>query len=482
MTVISQILYHSKQNPHKAALITDCGLTITYKELILNISKYAFYLDSRGIVTGDNVVLSATKEVEFVFLYFAIHLLGARAVIVDPESNKQRLNYIIDQTKPSLVFGFGINEMNFISYNQIIVTEIISDIERLVLSIKNTSICDILFTTGTTGNPKGVNLTQSNIMHAVININTYIGTNENDIEALVLPICHSFGLGRLRCVLAQGATLIMLGSFANLKLFFDCLQKYQVTGLGMVPSMWNYIYKFSGKRITQYSSRIRYIEIGSAAMDLNSKKILSDLFPNVRICMHYGLSEASRSAFMEFHEDVLHLDSIGKPAPNVEIEFFSESGEKLPIGFEGELCVKGEHVMCSYFDEVDNINTYYGNYFRTGDWGLKDNERYCYLVGRKKELINVGGKKVSPVEIEECINKMDEVIDNICIGIQDVNGILGEVVKTFVKKKSGSKLDSLQIKSFVRNNLETYKTPSFVEFVDKLPITKSGKKQRLLLH
>ena len=138
--------------------------------------------------------------------------------------------------------------------------------------------------------------------------------------------------------------------------------------------------------------------------------------------------------------------------------------------------------MCSYFDEVDNINTYYGNYFRTGDWGLKDNEGYCYLVGRKKELINVGGKKVSPVEIEECINKMDEVIDNICIGIQDVNGILGEVVKTFVKKKSGSMLDSLQIKSFVRNNLETYKTPSFVEFVDKLPITKSGKKQRLLLH
>jgi len=482
MTIISQILYYSGRTPQKPALITDDGKIITYAQLICDIRRFAFFLQSRGIAKGSNIMLSATKEAEFVGLYFAAHILGIQVVIVDAESNKQRLNYIKTQTKPLLAFGFDINEIDSMSYNQVDNVEMITDVEELVSKIENDNVCDVLFTTGTTGNPKGVKLTQDNIMQAAININTYIGTNEHDVEVLALPICHSFGLGRLRCVLSQGATLVLLGSFANLRSFFECLQKYQVTGFGMVPSIWNYICKFSGKRITQYATHIRYIEIGSAPMEIENKKKLSDLFPNARVCMHYGLTEASRSSFIEFHKDALYLNSIGRAAPNVEIDFFDENGLKLPVGIEGELCVKGQHVMRSYYADEDNKDIYYGDYFRTGDWGMKNDEGYCYLVGRKKELINVGGKKVSPVEIEECINRLDDVIDNICIGIADSNGILGEVVKAFVIKEVGSDLSSMQIKSFVRKNLETYKIPALIEFVTELPITKSGKKQRLLLY
>lgn len=480
MMIVSSILHYSRLFPEKPALITDVGTTITYGQLVSNIGRACFFLQSKGVLPGSNVLLSATKEPEFVFFYLATHLLKGRAVIVDPESNKQRLDYIINKVDPVLILGFDKDLVSLYHQFEGVRDEV--DVEALATGINGEDICDILFTTGTTGAPKGVLLTQNNILNATININTFIGTDEDDLEVLALPLCHSFGLGRLRCVLSMGATLVLLGSFANLKHFFECLKTYKATGFGMVPSVWNYIKRLSGDRITQYASHLRYIEIGSAPMDVEDKRYLCKLFPDTRICMHYGLTEASRSSFIEFHRDCLHLDSIGLPSPNVQVKFFSGDGRMLPFGEEGELCIAGKHVMRSYLLKDDNPNAFYGDYFRTGDWGMMDENGFLYLLGRKKELINTGGKKVAPIEVESCINQMDGVLDCICIGIPDPNKILGEVIKCFVKPENGASfLNAASIKEHVRKELESYKVPFYVEFVEELPITKSGKKQRLLL-
>lgn len=468
---------NSLKFPDKIAVICD-GKQISYAELWQNILRTACFLSVSGLRQGDYIALSARKEVEFLYVYFASHCLGVVNVVVDAEANSTKLAYIMDLLKPKVVFGFQYLSICSLDYASLDLS--VDHKWPAPVNLSQEGIADVLFTTGTTGLPKGVQLSHYNIFSAVCNINGFIGNTANDVEVLGLPLCHSFGLGRLRCVLVLGATIVLLGNFANLKLLFATIEKYKVTGLGMVPSMWAYIRKYSGTRIAQYTQQIHYIEIGSAPMSLEMKKELCLLFPNTRICMHYGLTEASRSAFMEFHQCPDNLATIGRPvADEVDIKIFDENGLEVEDNSEGELCIKGNMVMKRYYLEQDNQGAYWGEYFRTGDYGYKDEQGFFYLISRKKELINVGGKKVSPIEIEEAVCRLG-IKDCICVGIPDVQSVLGEVPKVYILKE-GCKLSFSEIQKALENQLENYMVPRQYEWIDEIPVTVSGKKQRLLL-
>lgn len=470
--LLKALYQHSLDKADKVAIISKKS-SVTYCLLWKNILGTARFLQTLDLKKGDKILLSALKETEFVYVYFASHLLGLVNVIIDPTSNEERKKYIIDTIKPKVIFGLK----DGLSYS-----EICPQGEPCVIdTVSIQDVAEILFTTGTTGKPKGVLLSHANIAGSAKNINDYIGNDAKDIEVLGLPICHSFGLGRLRCNMLQGATFILLGSFANLKLFFNTVEQYQVTGFGMVPAVWEYIKKLSGNLIGKYANQIRYIEIGSAAMSLEDKEALLNLFPNTRICMHYGLTEASRSLFMEFHQNKSDLSTIGIPVtPDVDVQVFSDEGNVLPAGEQGELCVKGNMVMKSYLLEEDNKDAFWGEYFRTGDLGYKSKAGNFYLISRKKEMINVGGKKVSPIEIEEAILALGNISDCICVAIKDPKGLVGEVPKVYILQ-SGTTVSLDEIKSDLAKNIESYKMPVEFEWIDKIPMTSSGKKQRLFL-
>ena len=269
---------------------------------------------------------------------------------------------------------------------------------------------------------------------------------------------------------------MLLGNFANVRQFFKAIEQYHGTVFRVVPAAWAYIRKISGKRIEKYASQIKYIEIGSASMPLATKKEMLEMFPNTRICMHYGLTEASRNCFIEFH-DTEHIESIGKPVcDKVDIKFFSEDGKEVPTGQRGELCVKGNIVLAHYLEKSDNDAAYYGDYFRTGDIGYKGDDGYLYLLGREKELINVGGKKVSPMEVEEAICSLG-VGDCICVPMKDPDGIMGELVKCLVLQGS-TQLSFSEIAEKLQGKLEAYKRPYQYEWISEIPKTSSGKKQR----
>ena len=349
-------------------------------------------------------------------------------------------------------------------------------------SIKRTelfpdNICEILFTTGTTDKPKGVCLSYNNVFGSVTNINGYIGNSKSDIEIIGLPICHSFGLGRLRCNLINGQTVVLLENFANVGSFLSCIEKYNVTGFGIVPAAWAYVMKMGGRAISQYSDQIKYIEIGSASMPHEVKLEMLRMFPNTRICMHYGSTEASRSCFMEFHDEK-HLDSIGLPvSEKVDIKIFDSSGFEVPIGVSGEICIKGNMVMPHYLSDKGHCDSFWGEYFRTGDTGYKSGDGYYYLLGRTKEIINVGGKKISPSEVEDVICSLG-VGDCLCVPMEDPEGIMGEVVKCYVLRNSTTlTFDEIALK--LVDKLETYKRPVEYEWIDEIPCTPSGKKQRM---
>lgn len=477
-TIEEQIFDHVQNTPDKVALISG-DTEITYSQLwdyclcAAEKLKQDYHLKK-----GDRVILSAAGNIEFVYAYFGVHIAGGICVPIDPDTNQTRFEYIEKSTTPVCVMGL----LHNVKKETIPFTDVVNGTSKATyIAPEQGLVADILFTTGTTGAPKGVALSYNNLSAAARNINAFIGNTSSDVELLALPVSHSFGLGRLRCSLSKGATVVMLGTFANVKKFFKEMARCQVTMFAMVPASWGFIKKMSGKYIGKFADQLKFIEIGSSFMPVEDKELLMSLLPNTRICMHYGSTEASRSAFMEFHTYKDNLLSIGKASPNVEIKIFTSQGTPAALGEEGEVCVKGEHVTCSYWNETPErfASDFYDGYFRTGDCGTMDAEGNIYLKSRIKEMINVGGKKVSPMEVEDILNTIPGIKESACIGIPDPGIVLGEVVKAFIV--ADDNLSDEEIMQQLRPQLEVYKLPVEIERINAIPKTGSGKIQRLSL-
>ncbi len=481
MTIENKILYNSALQPNHIALITDIQ-QVTYAKLWERCMLAATTIKRNyGLKNGDRIILAASANIDFIYAYFGIHIAGGICVPIDPDTNQTRYELILESTKPVCTMGI----LHKVKDHPIVpFSDILADCDQIEAYHEPNpeQIADILFTTGTTGAPKGVALNYRNLTAAALNINTFIKNTADDVELLSLPVSHSFGLGRVRCVLSMGGTLVLLGSFANMKRFFSQIEQYHCTGFGMVPASWGYIKKMSGRKIGQFADQLRYIEIGSSFMSIDDKELLCELLPNTRICMHYGLTEASRSAFMEFHSEHDRLDTAGKASPNVDIAIFDHEGKMQPVGTEGEVCVKGDHVTCSYWNETKErfAKDFFDGYFRTGDCGYLDNDGYIHLKSRIKEMINVGGKKVSPMEVEDVLKTIPGIEDCACVAMPDPEGVLGEVVKAFIVCHD-EKLTNSTIIETLRPKLEVYKLPVDIQRINEIPKTASGKVQRLKL-
>jgi len=478
-SIEGQIWKWATSQPDKLA-VKSGKKSATYLQLCERILAAADYFKNQlSQNEGNVVILAAGKQIEFVYAYFGAHLASLKVVPIDAATNPTRLDFIVKQTHANLLVGFDASEQDIKKASLKEFADLTTDFSIPSFPDGN-SIADVLFTTGTTGKPKGVPLTFDNEAAAARNINEFIANTQDDVELLALPVSHSFGLGRVRCCLSKGATLILLGSFANVKKIYRTMEEDHVTGFTMVPASWRYLKKLTGDKLGDYKEQLKYIEMGSAFFSKDEKKELADLLPQTRVCMHYGLTEASRSAFMEFHEDADFLDSVGKASPHTDIKVMDENGKELAENQEGEICVKGEHVTHGYLDLPIN-DSFFGGYFRTGDWGYKTKEGYIYLISRKKELINVGGKKVSPIEVEEQLFKIPGIDDCACIGVPDEEGVLGEVVKAFIVKAKDCEITFDDIKNQLNGKLESYKLPVHYQWIDEIPKTQNGKIQRGLL-
>lgn len=477
--LLEAIFNHAKNSRDKVAVYSVSGEPITYGKLWVGIRQAADFLTQKGVKKDDRVMISAQKEVEFIYFYFGAHLIGAVNVVVDASNSASHLEYIASVVKPVLAIGLALPSLDSVGYKEISLGDFNPHFFPVSLAgLSPESPAEVMFTSGTTGNPKGVVLSHFNIFSSASNINGFIGNTADDVEFLGLPICHSFGLGRLRCNFLLGATVVLHNGFANLKSVFEAFEKYKVTGFGMVPAVFSYIKKFSGNRIGRFAGQIKYIEIGSAAMSLNDKILLCQLFPDTRICMHYGLTEASRAVFMEFHENKKNLSVTGKAVNDkVSIRIFDEDGNDVTGVRRGEIGIKGNMVTSSYYLPEDNEGCFIDGYFLTGDFGEIDNKGNVRLEGRTKEMINVGGKKVSPVEVEDYLTRLG-VGECMCVAAPDPDGILGEVPKVLLVKGTFD-IDITRLREQLAEMLPAYKLPRFYEVVDSIPKTESGKKKRL---
>jgi len=212
------------------------------------------------------------------------------------------------------------------------------------------------------------------------------------------------------------------------------------------------------------------------------KERLLQFFPHARICMHYGLTEASRSTFLDFDADRLRLNSVGKASPNVQVEIRDPEGQPLPVGTPGEVVVRGAHVTPGYIGDPEltaRVVTARG--IRTGDLAWMDEQGYLHLNGRLDDQINVGGIKVSPSELEEPLRAAYPGLELCVLGVPDPQMLLGEVPAVVYIGRPGAELDLVRVRASLAGQLDPRKLPQQVVAVDAIPKTPNGKIQRAVL-
>ena len=478
-SIVGRVLQHAEASPDALALIVR-ERRVSYRELAEQVLGVAARLSESGLTSEERVILPASNSLHFVTSYLAVHACGAVAVPVDPAAPKARLEFIRERVAARLLLTPAEQKAALGAAE-----EGAPDAGALAAGLKGPrpdAIADIMFTSGTTGAPKGVMLGHAGLCRAATHINAVVGTRQDDTEVLALPLAHSFGLGSLRCLLWAGACGVLVEGFAFPGQIFDALERHRATGFRSVPAGMATLFRLSQDKLGDLAHQLRYLEFGSAPMPLEDKQRLMRLLPRTRLCMHYGLTEATRSVYTEFQSEAEHLHAIGRPAPGVEVRIADEHGDGMPVNEAGEIWIRGPHVMQGYWqDRERSAAALVNGWLRTGDFGHSDEQGRLYLTGRRSDMINVGGRKLSPIEVEEALRSHPAVRDCACIGIPDPDGLAGEAVAVVVVLEPDAVPEEKPLRNHLRATLEPYKIPTKWVFGDTLPYTANGKVQRHIL-
>ena len=500
------IKYFAKMYPDQCAIIYK-DKSFSYAKIWNRILLIANWLSNR-ISKSSRIVICLENRLETVYSLYAISAAGLISVPLEQGIHEKNLLYILNDCDVETVITSKtqLNKFNRIKdkvnlkniilcgsdqiscsgnlstffFNDIFENSTIKTPLNLRYHRATDTVC-ILYTTGTTGPKKGVMLSHQNLLSATKNINQFIQIGSWAVESLPMPLSHSFGFARLRCVLDVGGTVILENGLLRPERVLNNMRLHKANAISTVPAGFSILLDYYKEEFEEIGPQIRYIEIGSAFMRQNHKDMLMKLCPKARICMHYGLTEASRSTFIEFHPEKDKLRTVGKPSPNVGIKIIDEDGNTLGVNETGEIMVKGGMVMKGYWNKEEMTNVCLTDgWLHTSDLGMIDSDGYVHLLGRKDEIINIGGLKVAPGEVEEVLLKNDGIVEVAVVGLKSTDGISDKTIKAFIVTNDNS-LSFEEIEKYCLENLEPYKVPTQFEIVDSLPKTSSGKIQRHLL-
>ena len=328
----------------------------------------------------------------------------------------------------------------------------------------------LIYTSGTTSTPKGVPITHSSCNFSTKNIAKTLDYSQNDIDLLPLQMSHSFGLGCLHTSLYVGSTLVLQKN-PKPKDILESIEKYNVTTLAAIPSTLSNIVSNYDDSLNSLSD-LRLIITNSTFFPPETIRKLKGVLKTGIVATYYGLTEASRSTFMIF-DDEKKIESVGKPSSGVQIKIKDENNEGT-----GEIWIHGPNVIDNYWRNGYSENKSEG-WLKTGDLGRFDENGFLYILGRVDDLINISGEKVYPQEIERIVKVLSGIEEVIAIPMKHRS--FGEVVKLFVKKTADSEITSTDILTHCIKNMERFKVPAKIEFVEDFPRTDYGKIKRFML-
>jgi acyl-CoA synthetase (AMP-forming)/AMP-acid ligase II len=477
-------------HPGRPALVSS-GRAWTYTRLARAVSRVAARLEPSLPAEPRRIAIVGNNHTAYVVAYLAAQSLGASTVEVGRHETLERLAGVLRKTRPAFVVTDRDDlreslrdETPVASFEEILaVCESGADRDPGPLPAPDTpgpaSEASVIFTSGTTGLPKGVVLSHGNLCFVVSAIAEYLGLESDDRYALMLPLQHTYGKTALLSSFAVGASVVLMEDFQNLPAFLEMLSKERCTVLSMVPYHVHVLLKWGNLAVRDLSS-LRVITSSANKLAPSALADLLEVVPGVRVFSMYGLTESTtRATYVPPERLADKKESCGLPLEGVELRIVGEDGSVLPGGGIGEVQVRGPNVMQGYLDDPElTARTVVDGWLKTGDLGRLDEDGFLYIEGRLSEIIKCAGERIAPAEIEEVLMKHPGVAEAAVVAAPDP--LMGEVVHAFVVPRDGS-LDEGELRTYCTAGLSHHKIPRRYEFVDALPKTSTGKVKKHLL-
>jgi long-chain acyl-CoA synthetase len=497
----------AREFPGREAIVQGAN-RLTYPELNAAASQVAGALAERGVHKGDRVALSCPNLPYFPVVYYGILKAGATVVPLNVLLTEREIAYHLADSQAKAYFCFEgtaelpIGKAGAQAYERTpscehfvllttdpAATSRIADVETLAefthrqpatftsVATAETDTAVVLYTSGTTGQPKGAELTHSNMVQNALLANRLFGPHPHDVHLLTLPLFHSFGQSvQMNAGFANGATLVLLPRFGAAQAL-ALMEQERVTFFAGVPTMYHTLLtceNTGGADIGGIAARLRVAVSGGAALPMEVLRQFEERF-KVPILEGYGLSETSPVATFNRFDRPRRPGSIGLPVWGVEVEILRDDGSAAETGEPGEIAIRGHNVMKGYFRRPEaTAQAIDGQgWFRTGDIGTRDTDGYLYVVDRKKDLIIRGGFNVYPRELEEVLLTHPQVSLAAVIGVP--HHTHGEEVKAYVVRTPAATITEADLIAWCKQNMAAYKYPRLVEFRDTLPMTATGK-------
>ncbi len=490
MLNLSVMLADSARNQPNATAVIEGQHQMTYGEINFAANQVAKLLIQHGITAGDRVAMSIPNILEFPIVYYGILKAGAVAVPLNTMLKRAEVAYHLTDSSARAYFFAGeylpddawlaFDDVSTCEYSAEI-TDLADDIlsgysgEEVLVPTEATDTAVVLYTSGTTGKPKGAELTHANLVTNSLACQRLFDSLD-DVQLVTLPLFHSFAQTvQMNAGFNQCGTLVLLPRF-DARVALNLVRDHRVTIFAGVPTMYWALLGEAAHRddITELGRQLKIAMSGGAALPVELLKRFESVF-GAEIREGYGLSETSPVVAFNRLDRPSRPGSIGMPVWGVELGLRDADGRPVGPDERGELVVRGHNVMKGYLGRPEATAEVLDadGWFRTGDIATRDSDGFYYIVDRAKDLIVRGGFNVYPREIEEMLMTHPDVSLAAVVGIADQR--VGEEIKAFIIARRGSALTEQDVLKWCRDRLAVYKCPRTVQFCDELPLNATGK-------
>jgi long-chain acyl-CoA synthetase len=481
-TIVAALKEHAFSHPKRMAVWAE-GEQLNYAKLYQLVCGFAQYLAFSGLQRGDRIVMQTQQSLQFVVAHYGTHLAGGIFVPLEKQIVTEELKTFMEQTQAFLLISerksFSTRWLDGRSVLENAKMHVNDSIELIFPQPEEPA--ELLFTTGSTGKAKGVLCSHANIFAVAENLITGMKYHPDTLLVTPGPLNHANSIRKVSTSILNGSGIVILNGMLDISEFFRVMDVMPVTGLCLPPAAVSMLLRLSKDRLGNYADQIEFIESGTAPLPTLVMARLRELLPHSRLYNSYGLTEVGSCCMYDYNQMNGLKNCIGRAAVNAHFIIVDENRREIQSSKEnsGYLAVGGDAVMMGYWNSPNMTAQVMENgYFYTTDIGyIEDN--LIYLVARKDEMIQVGGYKVKPIEVEEAAMRCPEVEDCACIAVEDP--YFGQLPKLYVVLRNGVTLDEASISNKLREKLVPFKMPRQIEAIDAIPRSSIGKILRLQL-
>lgn len=471
--VTSHLFRNAGEFPEKPAICTYDSV-VSYGELAAYVYGVSRALTELGLKAGDVVLQMAVPNALYAETCYGIHLLGAVHVPAENRIPADRMTEIAERVGANLIVcpadpGCGVAHITHEALHALAAKYAAEWTPETELELPDGSGCgEILFTTGSTGRSKGVMQSRNSVAAYTATINAAVGVKQSSTLLVCTPLNHAGGLHRMHMLLQAGGTLVMMDGLKDLRRYYENVRKYDVNALYLPPAGVHILLTFSAKELAKLDEKLDFVFTASAPFGNADKEKLCSVLPTTRLLEAYGSSETGSVCCYNYNTSVSKPGCVGKPYDCVTVRLDGE---------DGKISVKSPMLMLGYLGDPELTATVYdGEWFHTTDCGVIDEDGCLIFKGRADDVINIGGMKVAPSEVEEVASKCSGVADCGCTSVE--NAITGTQLKLLVCMKEGAVFDPRALVAEMKPFVEPYKLPSIVKSVSAIPRFPNGKIDR----